>query len=83
MSRHPMRAARLLVAGTTIALVALAGCGDDDGGDEPSPGTTAPFVDGTGGVLDSTGRSSGGSVLNNQPTTPAVNNAPPGDDGTG
>ena len=33
--------------------------------------------------LDSTGGGPTGTVLNNQPTSPAVDNAPPGDDGTG
>ena len=82
MSRHRVRSPRLLAVAAAMVVASLAGCGDDDGGgDEPSPGTTMPYVGGTGGVRDSTGRSGG--VINNQPTTPAVNNAPPGDDGTG
>ena len=87
MIQHPQRPARALaaVAGLVLALGSMSGCGDDDD-DQPdveSPaGTTMPFVQGNGETLDSTG-GPGGTVLNNQPTSPAVNNAPPGDDGTG
>ena len=71
--------AALAAAGT---LGVLAGCGNDDGPADPAPGTTMPFVDGTREPLDSTG-GPGGTVLNNQPTSPAANNAPPGSYGSG
>lgn len=84
---HPRRPGRALAAaaGLVLTLGALTACGDDDD-DQPdveSPaGTTMPFVETDDETLDSTG-GPGGTVLNNQPTSPAVNNAPPGDDGTG
>lgn len=87
MIQHPHRPARALAAaGLVLTLGLLSGCGDDDDDDQPdveSPaGTTMPFVETDDETLDSTG-GPGGTVLNNQPTSPAVNNAPPGDDGTG
>jgi len=90
MIQHPHRPRRTLAAaaGLVLTLGLVTACGDDDDDnntpDVESPsGTTMPFVGGTGGeTLDSTG-GPGGTVLNNQPTNPMVNNAPPGDDGTG
>jgi hypothetical protein len=80
---RPVRPLRLVAAlGAIGVLGLLAACGDDDDGPADSPVTTMSSVDGTMEVLDSTGGPSG-TVLNNQPTSPAVNNAPPGDDGTG
>ena len=80
--RRRRRRASALGAIVTLGLLSVA-CGDDDDGPiEQSPGTTMPFVDGTQEPLDSTG-GPGETVLNNQPTSPAANNAPPGDDGTG
>jgi hypothetical protein len=84
MSRTPVPHRNLIrpcVAAVAV-LALLAACGDDDGPSEPSPGTTMPFVGGTEVPLDSTGGPDG-SVLNNQPTGPAVDNAPPGSAGTG
>ena len=79
----PALSTRVLGAvGLSLVLGLLTVCGDDDGPADESPVTTMPFVDGTLEPLDSTG-GPGGTVLNNQPTSPAVNNAPPGDDGTG
>ena len=82
MTCQRWRLASGLTATLTLGLTSMA-CGDDD--DVPadeSPGTTMPYVDGTQEPLDSTG-GPGETVLNNQPTSPAANNAPPGDDGTG
>jgi len=79
---RPRRRRAAVLGAATLFVVAASGCSDDAGPREPSPGTTMPFVDGTLEPLDSTG-GPGGAVLNNQPTSPAVNNAPPGDDGTG
>jgi hypothetical protein len=82
-SGSPRRRRGAAVLGAATLFVATAsGCSDDAGPPEPAPGTTMPFVDGTLEPLDSTG-GPGGAVLNNQPTSPAANNAPPGDDGTG
>jgi hypothetical protein len=83
-----VKSTRVRVAAASLVPVLVLGVvtacsGDDDDGPDQSPGTTMPFVDGTGAPLDSTGTQSGGTVLNNQPTSPAANNAPPGDDGTG
>jgi hypothetical protein len=82
--RRPRRALAA-AAGLVLTLGVVTGCGDDDDDDSPaidSPGTTMPFVEDNGETLDSMGGPNG-SVLNNQPTSPEVNNAPPGDDGTG
>jgi hypothetical protein len=76
-----IRRARFVVAALAMGMVVV-GCGDDDDAPkEQSPGTTAPFV-GTGVPPESTG-GTGGTLVNNQPTSPAVNNAPPGSSGTG
>jgi len=78
-----MRTSRRLLAvvPAALALTCFAACGDDDGPPEPpSSGSVMPGA--TDEVLDSTG-GPGGTVLNNQPTNPETNNAPPGDDGTG
>ena len=83
MSRPFLSTRALGSAVLVLVLGVLTACGDDDDGPaDESPGTTMPFVDGTLEPLDSTGGPSG-TVLNNQPTSPAANNAPPGDDGTG
>jgi hypothetical protein len=82
MTPRPPATRILSAVGLSVALALLTACGDDDGPADESPGTTMPFVDGTLEPLDSTG-GPGGTVLNNQPTSPAANNAPPGDDGTG
>jgi hypothetical protein len=76
-----------IAAVLAVGAVGATACGDDDEAPrEPSPGTTAPFVDPPStDTLDSTGGAgdTGDTVLNNQPTSPAVNNAPPDSEGTG
>jgi hypothetical protein len=79
------RTRALAVAATAaVTVLALAGCGDDST-DKPSPRTTAPSaVTEMGPNGDSV--PVGGpqkTVLNNQPTSPAANNAPPGSNGGG
>ena len=84
MSRRPAhRRRRLLVAVPALAAGLLAGCGDDDGGDDGPPGPPpSGSVMATAEPLDETG-GPGDTVLNNQPTSPAANNAPPDSTGTG
>jgi len=79
-----LRLRQALSAALVVAVIGGTACDDDSGEQprEPSPGTTAPFVEPNTEPLDSTG-GPGGTVLNNQPTSPAANNAPPGQDGTG
>jgi hypothetical protein len=81
MSPRTPRRRHLFAASAVATAAVLAGCGDDDGTDEP-PSTGSVMPGATGEVLDDTG-GPGDTVLNNQPTSPAVNNVPPGDDGTG
>src|SRR3954451_13234644 len=74
-----------LAGAVSPAFVVGARCGDDDAPRPRSSGTTTPFV-GAGSQPSVSSVKPGGpehTVLNNQPRSPAVNNAPPGSNGSG
>ena len=76
MTRPALPTRLFAVIGLSLTVGLATACGDDDDGPaDQSPASTLEPLDSTGGP--------GGTVLNNQPTSPAANNAPPGEDGTG